>query len=454
MNTPAWLTRKPTVMFVDDSADMVETVARHLDEHGFHVEPAASGAAALRRLESVGCDAVLSDLRMPDVDGLDLLEGIRKVDAHLPVVIMTAFGNVDSAVDAIQRGAYHYVTKPFRLTALRLLLERAISERYGRAWTRRQLTASRQGLRTRDLIGRSAAVNELRAFITRVANAPNPVLIAGETGTGKETMARAIHAESDRREAPFVALNCAGALVDSELYGRLPGAFPGTEDARRGLLVAAEGGTLFLDEVGDLSPGLQASLVRILESGELRAVGAVKSRPVNVRFIAATQRDLHALIDEGKFREDLYYRLSVLPVRVPPLRERREDVLLLVDHFLDQHADRAAGPAPRFTQEALRVLGAHHWPGNARELANVVERLIVTSPGADIDAEAVRAVMTPVSARDPVEALAAAEVTLQDLEERYAAAVLRITGGNKAKAASILGIDVSTLYRRDKQRRS
>jgi two-component system response regulator HydG len=444
-------------MVVDDSADMVDTLGCYLGDEGFQVEPATSGVLALRRLENVSCDVVLADLRMPDVDGLDLLEAIHKIDPHLPVIIMTAFGDIESAVDAIQRGAYHYVTKPFKMATVRVLLERAGHERLVREQNRQAQAAFSEHFWSGGLVGQSAAVNELRTLIQRVANAPNSVLILGETGTGKESVARAIHAESDRRDAAFVAVNCA-ALSEQPLYGELfghtKGAFPGATRPRRGVFVEADGGTLFLDEVGDLPLALQANFLRILQTGEVRPIGSEEPRHVNVRCIAATQRDLCALVRDGRFREDLYFRLNVFPIRLAPLRERREDVALLVDYFLGRRAERDDGPAHRFTREALGVLEAHLWPGNVRELENLVERLIVTCAGLEIDAETTRAAVGPLSPGDPVEALAAASVSLEDLEQRYTEAVLRRSRGNKAKAASTLGIDVSTLYRRDKQRRS
>ena len=449
--------RKPAVMVVDDSAEMVETLGRYLGDHGFHVEPATSGALALRRLEQASCDVVLTDLRMQDGDGLDLLEGIRKVDPELPVVIMTAFGNIESAVDAIQRGAYHYVTKPFKLATVRVLLERAGHERLAREQNRQLRAAFTERFRSIGLVGQSAALNELKRLIERVANAPSAVLLMGETGIGKETVARAIHVESERRDASFVAVNCAALpemLLDSELFGHTKGAFLGAAGPRRGPFVEADGGTLFLDEVGDLPLALQAKFLRILQAGELRPLGGEESRHVNVRCIAATQRDLYALVKEGKFREDLYFRLNVLPIRLAPLRERREDVALLVNYFLGRRAERDRSLVRSFSREAMRLLESHLWPGNVRELENLVERLALTHTAAEISAEAVRVAVAPLSPVDPVELLAASSLSLEELEQRYVEAVLRHTRGNKASAAGILGIDVSTLYRRDKQKRA
>ena len=442
-------------MVVDDSADVVDTIAQYLGRNGFEVQSVTSGALALHRLERGGCDVVLTDLRMPDVDGLDLLESIQKIDPHLPVVIMTAFGNIESAVDAIQRGAYHYVTKPFKMATVRMLLERAGNERREREENRQLRAAFRERFQSMGLVGQSAAVTELKVLIQRVADAPSAVLIMGETGTGKETVARAIHLESDRREASFVAVNCAAlpeALLDSVLFGHIKGTFPGATSPRKGLFLEADGGTLFLDEVGDLPLALQAKFLRVLQTGEIRPVGSEEARHVNVRCIAATQRNLHALVKEGKFREDLYFRLNVLPIRVAPLRERTDDVALLASYFLGRRTAKNDAAPPTFTREAIRILEGHLWPGNVRELENLVERLVVTCTTPELDAETVRAAIAPVAPLDPIELLAASSISLEDLQEQYTEAVLRLARGSKTKAASILGIDLTTLYRRDKRR--
>ena len=305
------------------------------------------------------------------------------------------------------------------------------------------------------LVGQSAALGELKALIQRVANAPSSVLILGETGTGKELVARAIHLESDRRDSSFVSVNCAAlpeTLLDSALFGHARGAFPGATDARRGLFVEADGGTLLLDEVGDLPLALQAKFLHVLQRGEIRPLGSEEARKVDVRCVASSQRDLRALVKEGRFREDLYFRLNVLPMRVVPLRERREDVPLLVDYFLGIRTERTLGPPRTLTREALALLDAYSWPGNVRELENLVERLVVTSPAPEISADAVRSALAPVSPIDPIEVLVSERLSLAELEDRYTEAVLRHERGSKAKAAAILGIDTTTLYRRDKRR--
>jgi len=446
--------RKPTVLVVDDGKAMVETLSTYLSEHGFHVQTATGGESALKQFDGAGCDVVLTDLRMPGFDGMDVLEEIRKRDPQIPVVIMTAFGNIASAVEAIQRGAYHYITKPFSMAGVRTLLQRAVRDRLMREENAHLRAAIEERFASRGLVGQSTVMRELRETIGRVANAPSPVLILGEVGTGKESVARAIHLESDRRDGPFVVLNGAAlstAMLDSELFGHVAGAFVGAH-ARRGLIGEADGGTVFLDEVGDMPPAVQAKLVRVLQHGEFRPLGGEVARRVNVRFIAATRQDLFGLVHDGKFREDLYYRLDVVPVRIPALRERQEDIALLANYFLAQSAEQSGRARPTLSPEALRVLESHSWPGNVRELKNMIERLMVMTSGTTIDASAIRPELTPVYPGDPIQSLVNAQLPLDTLEDRYIAAVLRHTGGNKPKAAAILKIDISTLYRRERQR--
>jgi two-component system response regulator HydG len=436
---------KASVLVVDDSADMVATLARYLADHDFDVQTATSGAEALDRFAAAPSDVVLTDLRMKGLDGIDVLGGIQRVDPQTPVVIMTAFGNIESAVDAIQRGAHNYVTKPFKMAAVRVLLHRAAADRRLREQNRQLKAAFNDRFAAHGLLGTSSAMRELDGLIDRVADAPSPVLIVGETGTGKELVARAIHVESARRDAPFVTVSCAALpepLLENELFGRAAAA-PGPARSPRGMLVEAEGGTLFLDEVGDLPLALQGKLVGVLQSG------------VSVRFIASTHVDLQALVRERSFREDLFFRLNVVPIRVPPLRERREDIPLLVEHFLGRASERTKVGVPRtVSPAALRALESYTWSGNVRELENVIERLVVTTTQAEISVETVRSALTDVAPQDPIEALAASSVTLDQLEGRYIAAVLRHTKRDKAQAARILGVDLSTLYRRAKQRRS
>jgi two-component system response regulator HydG len=448
--------RKLRALVVDDVADMAETIANDLREAGFDTEVADSGASALERFAADPADIVVTDLRMKEVDGLDVLEAVRRADPGVPVVIMTAFGAVESAVEAMQRGAFHYVTKPFALETLRQVVERACRERAlsrENALLRRTL---RENLSASRLIGASASMRRLRALIEQVAPATTPVLITGETGTGKELVASAVHAGGTRADRPFVAVNCAALpepLLESELFGHARGAFTGASQARRGLFVEAHEGTLLLDEVGDLPGPLQGKLLRVLQSGEVRAVGTETPRTVDVRCIAATHKDLTELVDKGLFREDLFFRLDVLRVPVPALRERTEDIPLLVEHFLRQSLERSPRSAlAGFEPEAMDHLATFGWPGNVRQLENLIERLVVTAATPLARLPDVKAALGPVREVDPIAPLLRSQPTLQELEDKYIEAILRKVGGSKAKAADILGIDLSTLYRREKQR--
>jgi two-component system response regulator HydG len=440
------------VLVVDDVPAMAETVGRYLESHGFEVETVSGGAEALARFSTDPADAVITDLRMSVVDGLDVLDAIRRTAPQVPVVIMTAFGAIESAIEAMRRGAYHYVTKPFQLEMIRLLMDRACNESALRRENEQLRRAVRDRFSTTSLLGDSGPMRRLRALIERVAAVPSPVLVMGETGSGKELAARAIHAEGARAARPFVAVNCAAlpeALLESELFGHARGAFTGATQARRGLFAEADEGTLFLDEIGDMPLPLQAKLLRVLQSGEVRPVGTENVRTVDVRCIAATHHDLDALVAAGRFRQDLFFRLNVLRVRVPPLRERPDDVAALVEHFLARSRTRAPdSPVRGVAADALRALTEYPWPGNVRELENIVERLVVTGTGAQIDLASVREMLGPARPADQLDALLANPIPLAELEDRYLAGVLERVGGNKARAAEILGIDLSTIYRR------
>jgi two-component system response regulator HydG len=441
------------ILVVDDHLEMARTIADYLSQHGMQAHAVASAEEALAALGRESFDALLTDLRMKGMDGLDLLEAAHRVDPELPVVVMTAFGGIDSAVESIQRGAYHYVTKPFKLEVVRLLLERACRERDLKNENRRlrQAVDDRYG----DMLGKSEPMQALFALLERVAQVASPALVLGETGTGKELVARALHQAGPRRSGPFVAVNCAAVpetLLESELFGHTRGAFTGATQARRGLFLDADGGTLLLDEIGELSPPLQARLLRVLESGELRPVGSDAVRTVDVRVVAATHRPLSDLVHGGEFREDLYFRLKVLPIAIPPLRERGDDIPLLADHFLARARARLPQARARsFAADAVAALLAHPWPGNVRELAHLIERLAVTTDREIIDGPTVRTMLElpapgsgqPFGAFEPLPAL-------RDLEQRYIDHVLEKTGGNKTRAAEILGIDPSTLHRRGK----
>ncbi|HZI08762.1 MAG TPA: sigma-54 dependent transcriptional regulator [Myxococcus sp.] len=445
------------ILVVDDHVEMGRMLKDPLTDEGYAVDLATGGEEALRLVRSRLYDAVLSDLRMEKVDGLDVLEAVRAVDPEVPVLLMTAFGGVESAVEAMKRGAYHYFTKPFRLDEVLVILRRALEERRLRAENRvlRQAAAERGGMGA--LVGRSATMRALYELIERVAHSGAPVLLRGESGTGKELVARALHFEGARAAGPFVAVNCTALphqLLESELFGHLKGAFTGATSARRGLFVEADQGSLFLDEIGDMPLELQARLLRVLEDGEVRAVGADASRKVDVRIIAATHQDLDARVREGRFRADLFYRLNVVTLRLPPLRERREDIPLLVEHFTARA--RVRNPRSRMqavAPEVVSALAAMPWPGNVRELENLIERLVVLAPSETAGMDDLRPHLPPTAEGSQPLTLAQQELwPLRRLETEYIAWMVARCGGNKTRAAELLGIDVSTIHRRERER--
>ena len=447
--------RSERVLVVDDHLEMARILADQLGDSGYAVAIAQGGEEAIARFRSQPFDAVVCDLRMERVDGLDVLEAVRSIDPGAPVLIMTAFGAIESAVEAIRRGAYHYLTKPFAFPELELYLERALNDRRLRDENRALRRLARERSSFASMIGASRPMQALFELVERVADSSAPVLVHGESGTGKELVARALHFNGPRRDKPFVAVNCTALpeqLLESELFGHLKGAFTGATSARRGLLVEADGGTLFLDEMGDMPASLQVRLLRVIEDGEIRPVGSDGTRRVDVRIVTATHQDLEQRVREKLFRADLYYRLNVVPITVPPLRDRPEDVPPLVDHFLERA--RKKNPRSRvrqFTPEALAMLARHGWPGNVRELENLIERLAIVSTRETVDVDELvlhrPAVGQPAS---PPAGDRERLLPLRQMESEYIAHVVARCGGNKTRAAEILGIDVSTIHRRER----
>ena len=436
---------KPTVIVADDHAELAGLIADKLRDGGWDARVVDSGRGAIAALAECCPDVVITDLRMPDLDGFAVLAAAPR---DTPVIVMTGFGDVQSAVHAMQRGAWQFVEKPVRIGELVEHARRAVS------WRRAQASA------LEGVVGESSIMRDLASSVARVARTAVPVLVRGESGTGKELVARAIHAAGSRRDRPFVAINCAAipdALVESELFGHLRGAFTGATTTRAGVFGEANGGTLFLDEIGDMPLAVQAKLLRVLQGGEVRAVGAEGTHRVDVRVIAATHQDLDAHVHSGRFRADLYYRLSVVPITVPPLRARGEDIVLLAQYFLARAKQRDSGcRASELSPEAVAVLVAYEWPGNVRELEHVVERLAILGGRPVITVEDLRELAPEiVAAALPVPpALPERLVTLRELEDQYIDRVLAHCGANKAKAAEILGVDPSTLYRRVRARRA
>ncbi len=446
-----------TILIVDDDVAMRDMLAGLFRDQGHEVLTAGSVDEALEIAGNAEPDAVLSDIRMPGRSGIELVGAMRSLRPDTPVVLMTAFGSIDSAVEAMRAGAYDYVTKPFEPEAVVLTVERALERRAlaeENALLRRAVDrASSFG----DLLGRSEAMREIFALIRRIAHSRASVLITGESGTGKEVVARTIHYHGSRARRPFVPINCTAipeGLLESELFGHVRGAFTGAHTTKRGLFEKAHGGTLFLDEIGDMTLGLQGKLLRVLQDGEVRPVGGNQSLKVDVRIISATNKDLRCEMEAGRFREDLFYRLNVIPIHIPPLRERQEDVPLLAEAFLRKHSDR---PGRAFSAAALERLATCPWKGNARELENVVERALALCDADlidvdDLPAECLEGGGSPRTPEARVRGAAARQLTLQELEDLYIDEILRLTGGNKVRAARILGIDRKTLYRRAERR--
>ncbi len=428
---------------------MADIIAMVLRREGYEVEAFHAAAPALAALEAQPVDLLLTDLRMPDVDGLEVLRRAREIDPELPVILITAHATVPTAVAALRQGAFDYVQKPFDNQELKTLARRALE--VSRLARENRYLRSELGARysVDALVGESEALRDVLALARRAARSPSTVLITGESGTGKELIARAVHYHSERVAGPFLAVNCrslAEGVLESELFGHERGAFTGADRARAGLFERAAGGTLFLDEIGEVSPEFQAVLLRVLQERSVRRVGGEEERPVDVRIVAATNRDLRAEVAAGRFREDLYFRLAVIPVHLPPLRERPEDVLPLARHFLASRGAALGRPQLRFAAGVEDALLRHPWPGNVRELENAVERGVVLGRGPEIGLEDL--LLAP-SAR-PARPLAEDE-TLQEHLDRASAdhvrAALARTGGKRVEAARRLGVDRTTLYR-------
>jgi two-component system, NtrC family, response regulator HydG len=436
------------VLVVDDQRNMRATTAILLRQAGYEVADAGDGATAIQRLSAEAFDVVLTDLRMGSVDGMEVLRSALEFAPSTQVIVMTAFGTIESAVEAIRRGAYDYLAKPFKEDELLLRVGKAVEKR--RLLGEVSLLAgdfrARYGLE--HIVGRSQALRELLDRVVRVAATDATVLITGESGTGKELVARALHSGSRRSDKPFVPVNCAAiteTLLESELFGHARGAFTGAIRSRRGLFEEASGGTLFIDEIADTTPGFQVKLLRAIQEGEIRRVGESTPIRVDVRVIAATNQDLQKAIAEKVFREDLFYRLNVVPLRLPPLRERREDIPLLAAHFLARHNQRA-GDSRTISPEALARLVEHPWPGNVRELENMIEQAAALSRGPEIGAADVRFDAGPREPRGQTLAEA-----IEAAERRSIEAALLRCGGDLGAVARELGISPTTLWRKMKR---
>jgi DNA-binding NtrC family response regulator len=427
---------KSRILVVDNDADMVALLRRHLEGEGWSVTAVTGGEDAETALGREEYAVVLTDLVMEPVDGLAVLRVAQRVQPRARVILMTAFGSLESAIDAMRQGAYDYLTKPFKLPELSLVVKRAVEDQRLREENRRLRAEVERRYSFDNILGRSIRV---------VADTDAPVLLLGDSGSGKELVARAIHWHSGRREGSFVAVNCAAipeTLLESELFGHEKGAFTGADRKRRGLFVEAQGGTLLLDEIAEMPQSLQVKLLRALQDRVIRPVGGNEEIKVDLRLISATNRDLPAFVRQGKFREDLYYRLAVIPIRIPSLKERPEDIPLLAEHFLKRAAAGMGKEMEGFDEEALKWLHEHNWPGNVRELENVVERAATLAKGPVITRDDLRIEFTPGSSGEP-----GVRPSLAEVESQYIRRVLDEVRGDKRAAARILGISVRTLQR-------
>jgi DNA-binding NtrC family response regulator len=430
------------VLVVDDDAPSRAVVSETLAREGYQLETADRYSSAMSAHEAEPFDIVVSDIRMPGKDGLDLLRDLREAEAAPLVILITAFGDMEGAARALQGGAFEYLSKPFRPAELKATVARAIYELDSVASVMPVQAEASAGL-----LGRTPAMVRLYRESARAAASDATVLIFGESGSGKELVARAVHAYSPRKAEAFVAINCGAlteSLLETELFGHVRGAFTGAERERKGLFEQADRGTLFLDEIGEISPRMQAQLLRVLQEGEIRPVGASESRRIDTRVVAATNKDLVAMAKAGDFREDLLYRIMVVTITVPPLRERKDDIPLLVQHFLSKHG---TDQKHQIEVNALESLRRFDWPGNVRQLENTIARALALTPGDRIALDDLPLEITAGNGADSTEGSDDGIKTLSERNKAYALDVLAKVGGNKSKAAELLGIDRKTLYR-------
>lgn len=438
------------VLVVDDEPEMSKLVADIARKQGHTATGITEPALAMATLESEPFDLVVTDVRMPEIDGIQLITRIKHYDPKIAIIAITAFGSIDTAVRAMQAGAFDYLPKPFSPAEMALRIENALARRAMSVELSRLRSEVSERYSVAGLIGKSRALEDIALLVRRVADLPSTVLITGPSGVGKELVARALHTESARRSRRFVAVNCAAipeSLLEAELFGVKKGAYTDARADRLGMFQEAEGGTLFLDEIGELAMPLQAKLLRALQEGEVRPVGSATAEHVDVRIVAATNRDPRQAVAEGVFREDLFYRLAVIEISIPALRHRPDDILPLAEHFLRRAAERLSKPIGGFSGGAVKRLLAYDWPGNVRELENAVERAAALCEGERVAPDDLPETTKAAGAPDFLQAAAQRMMTLADLDRAYAQLVLESVGGNKLRAASLLGVDRRTLQR-------
>ena len=445
---------KQKILIVEDEAQMCDLLMSFFGDKGYKVTAVQNGEDAIARLEVEDFALVITDIKLPGMSGLELLARLRQEWQEVAVIIMTAFSSISSAVEAMKLGAEDYIGKPFQLDELAITVDKALERRSLRREVHQLRIEVRDRYNFSNIVGRSKPMLQLFEVIRRIAARRDAsALIIGSTGTGKELVARAIHYNSDRRDAPFMPINCSAipeTLLESELFGHQKGAFTGAHETRRGLLEEAQGGTVFLDEINTLSQNLQVKLLRVLQERVVRRVGGRENITIDIRLVSASNLDLEEAVKRGEFRQDLFYRLSVVPVRLPDLKDRREDIPLLVNHFLQKFSQQHGEPMRRFSSEAMRVLMTHAWPGNVRELENAVEHALTMGSGDILTMDDLPSSVTSPE-RDIVEEATLDNVSLAEVERRYIVKILDKMSGHQIKTAQILGIDRRTLYRRLRQ---
>jgi DNA-binding NtrC family response regulator len=434
------------MLVVEDEDKLRRVIQLQLQSAGFDVDLARTAEEGLKLADRA--DVILTDLRLPGMDGMELLGLIRRQNSQTPIIVMTAFGTIENAVEAMKIGAADFLLKPFSLDHLMAVIHKAIEVRALR--DENQKLREELGFRYEfdNIVGRSEPMRQIFAAISRVAPTRATVLLAGESGTGKDLIARAIHHHSPRSDRPFVKINCTAIpenLMESELFGYEKGAFTGANTAKPGKFEQADTGTVFLDEIGDVPPSIQVKLLRILQEREFERLGSNKTRQIDVRVLAATNVDLRAALEQGTFREDLYYRLNVVPLNMPSLRERKDDILFLAEHFLKKLVREAGSRVESLSDEAIRKLESYHWPGNVRELENVIERSVVLCSGTRLEADDIRLDMAPRSRSAQADAFLPEGVTLEEHEQNIIREALRRAEGNKSQAARLLGLTRNAL---------
>ncbi|MBZ5514234.1 MAG: sigma-54 dependent transcriptional regulator [Acidobacteriia bacterium] len=452
-----------TILIVEDEPKMLRLLELNLSEEGYTVRTAADAEAGLKAFREYRIDLVVTDLKLPGMDGLEFLQAVKRADARVPVIVMTAYGTVETAVEAMKAGASDYVLKPFSLEEMKLIVRKELDVGRLREENRSLREALGRRYEFKNIVAHSAGMQEVLATVERVAPTNSTVLLGGESGVGKDLIARALHQHSRRASGPFVKINCTAIpenLLESELFGYEKGAFTGAVGSKPGKFELADKGTIFLDEIGDVPGSIQVKLLRVLQDREFERLGGTKTLKVDVRVVAATNQDLRAALEQGTFREDLYYRLNVVPINIPPLRDRKEDIPYLVDHFIERFTREAGKPIKGITPAALKLLMEFHWPGNVRELENIIERAVALSTGDMLDAPDIRLDLSPAKpagADIAASALSAGGtfpppgMTLEQFEDEMIKEAVRRSNGNKSQAARLLGLSRNALrYRLSK----